>query len=170
MTTTDTKRTRREEDNPAVRHRDETEPPLAWTATEFVYRKRWWWYAVMTIVGLWLLALSIALSQWSAAVLVLASVVTFYVVGVGKAKEINYRLTGTAIRAGRRTYAFDGFRTFAIESSQERRGLESREYLVLSPKSRFSPLIFIYFPDEAGLAGTIVARFSLALPEARHLR
>lgn len=130
---------------------------IAWEGQEYVPRdKNMGWYVGLIIVGLALSAVGILLKWWSFVLLIAVSVVALIVYSVRPPRKVQYSLTTDGLKDGNRTRNFEDFRAFGVINDN------GHYAIVLTPRKRFSPRIWVYFPEEQG--EQIVDAFGMRLP------
>lgn len=122
-------------------------PPITWTAQEYVHSERnGWWFVVFVLVVIGLVALSTFLLQsWSFSALIVVMAVALVIYIRRAPRTLTYALSPTqGLYVGERLYHFDEFKAFGLIQ-------DGPHYSVmLIPRKRFSPGVSVFFPDEAG--------------------
>ena len=130
---------------------------IAWEGQEYVPRdKKMGWYVGLIIVGVALVALGIFAKWWSFAVLIIVSVVALIVYSVRPPRKIKYSVVAKGLKDGNRVRNFEDFRAFGVIND------DGHYAIVLTPRKRFSPRTWVYFPREQG--EEIVDAFGARLP------
>ncbi len=123
------------------------EPPIIWTAQEYVHATRGvWWYVVFTLVVIGLVAVDIVLLRsWTFSVLVVVMAAALFVYFRRPPRDIQYSLSGRqGLYIGERLYHLSDFRAFGVVED------EGRHSIMLIPTKRFAPAVSVYFPEEVG--------------------
>ena len=130
---------------------------VSWEGQEYVpHDKNAWWYVGLVIVGLALAAFGVWRGWWSFVVLVAVSAVALIVYSVRPPRKIKYEVVNKGIKDGDRLRSFDEFKAFGVIND------DGHYAIVLTPRKRFSPRTWIYFPEEHG--EQIVDAFGMRLP------
>ena len=131
--------------------------PVSWEAQEYISRdKSKGWYVALIFVGLALTALAVWLGWWSFAALIIVSVLALIVYSVRPPRMLKYTMQAKGLKEGNRTYDFANFKAFGVLN-------DGGNYaIVLTPRKRFSPRVWVYFPEKQGEA--IVDAFGAKLP------
>lgn len=122
-------------------------PPVTWTAQEYIHLDRSpLWFVIFIVVVLGLVALSIfILNAWSFAVLVVVMAVALIVYVRRPPRTLTYALSpAQGLYVGERLYHFDEFKAFGLIQDGEHHSI------MLIPRKRFSPGVSVFFPDDAG--------------------
>ena len=131
--------------------------PITWEAQEYVqHDKDAGWYVALIFVGLALVALSVWLSWWSFAVLIVVSVVALIVYTVRPPRTLKYRLDDKGLTEGGRLYSYADYKSFGILQDG------AHFAIVLTPRKRFSGRVTVFFPENQG--EVIVDAFGARLP------
>ncbi len=130
---------------------------ISWEAKEYISRdKNVGWYVGLVIIGLALIAVGVLLKLWSFALLVIVSVITLIIYSVRPPRILKYSMDSKGLKEGNRLYQFEDFRAFGVIN-------DGGNYaIVLTPRKRFSPRTWVYFPEQQGEG--IVDAFGLRLP------
>ena len=125
--------------------------PLSWSATEYVPRKRWWWYPILGWVVMILTSVLLAAGNWSAAALTLAAGGALVLMYLAKSRVWHYTLTPDELQLSsgkkRRVWPVAEFRGFTTELIYEGKRRAPYELLLLLPRSRFGLLRDVYLPE-----------------------
>lgn len=123
------------------------EPPVSWTASEYIHlEKNGLWYVLFAVVVLGLIAVDFfLLKSWSFSVLVIVMAAAVIVYARRPPRTIQYTLSGKqGLYIGERLYNFGEFKAFGLIRDAEHHSI------MLIPIKRFSPGVSVYFPEEAG--------------------
>ena len=128
-----------------------------WEAREYVpHDKNMGWYVALVIVGLALIALGIWVGGWSFSLLIVVSVVALIVYSVRPPRVMKYSFTTKGLKEGNKLYDFSEYKSFGVIN-------DGGHYaIVLTPRKRFAPRVWVYFPEESG--EKIVDAFGAKLP------
>ena len=122
-------------------------PPVTWTAQEYVHSERsGWWFVSFVAIVLALVALSVFLLQsWSFSVLIVVMAFALMVYIRRPARTLTYSLSpAQGLYVGERLYHFDEFKSFGLIQ-------DGPHYsIMMIPRKRFSPGVSVFFPDEVG--------------------
>lgn len=128
-----------------------------WEAKEYVVRdKNVGWYIGLTVVCLLFVVLSIILSWWSFAILVVLCGIALVLYSIRPPRVLHYSLNSKGLSEGNKLYPYDEYKSFGV--LQEGKNFA----IVLVPRKRFAPGVKVYFPKESGEA--IVDAFGARLP------
>jgi len=123
------------------------DPPITWTAQEYVHSERnGWWFVLFVLVVLSLVAVSIFLLQsWSFSALIVVMAVALVIYIRRAPRTLTYAISPMqGLYVGERLYHFDEFRAFGLIQ-------DGPHYsIMLIPRKRFSSGVSVFFPDEAG--------------------
>lgn len=122
-------------------------PPLTWTAAEYIHlEKGALWFVMFGLVVLGLIALDILLlHSYTFTALVVVMAVAMFIYVRRPPREISYSLSDTrGLYVGDKLYPFGEFKGFGIVQD----GVHTSLFLV--PTKRFSPGLSVYFPSEIG--------------------
>ncbi len=137
-----------EPETPAVKTApDVDEPPVRWTAREYVeLHKGVGWYIIFVFVALALIAVDVFwLKSITFSVLVVVMSVALVIYANRPARDIQYTLSGRqGLYIGERLYHLSEFRAFGLIKDGEHHSI------MLIPVKRFSPGVSVYFPEEVG--------------------
>jgi hypothetical protein len=123
------------------------EPPVQWSAKEYVeLSKGAWWYVIAAIVALSLIAADIFfLKSYTFSALIVVMVVALIIYIRRPPRDIHYTLSGRqGLYVGERLYHLTDFRAFGLIKDGDNHSI------MLIPIKRFSPGVSVYFPEEAG--------------------
>ena len=130
---------------------------IAWEAHEYIpHDKNVGWYIGLVIVGLGLSALGVWLKWWSFVALVAVSVLALIVYSVRPPRMIKYAIVSKGLKEGNRTHNFEDYKGFGVIND------DGHYAIVLTPRKRFSPRTWVYFPEKQG--EQIVDAFGARLP------
>ncbi len=130
---------------------------FSWEAEEYIpHEKNIGWYVGLVIVGLAFVALGIFLKQWSFVVLIVVSVLALIVYSVRPPRRVKYAVVNKGLKDGNRTHNFEDFKAFGVIRD------DGHYAIVLTPRKRFSPRTWVYFPEAQG--EQIVDAFGARLP------
>lgn len=122
-------------------------PPVTWTAQEYIHMDRSpIWFILFIVVVLGLVAIStFLLRSWSFSILVVVMAVALIVYIRRPPRELTYALSpAQGLYVGERLYHFDEFKAFGLIQD------DAHHSIMLIPRKRFSPGVSVYFPDDAG--------------------
>ena len=130
---------------------------ISWEAQEYVSRdKNVGWYIALVIIGLSLTAVGVLVKWWSFSLLIVVSVIALIVYSVRPPRMLKYTMSSKGLKEGNRMYNFEDFRAFGVIN-------DGGHYaIVLTPRKRFSPRTWVYFPEQQGEG--IVDAFGMRLP------
>lgn len=118
---------------------------ISWEAQEYVpHDKNAGWYVALVIVGLALAAVGVLIKWWSFVLLIVVSVVALIVYSVRPPRMLKYTITSKGLKEGKKLYNFADFKSFGIIND------DGHFAIVLTPRKRFSPRIWVYFPEDQG--------------------
>ena len=126
---------------------DDSQPPITWTAQEYVHiDKSPMWFVLFALVVLGLIALDVFLFQsWSFSVLVVVMAAAVIIYTRRPPRTLTYALSeAQGLHVGERLYHFDDFKAFGVIRDGEHHSI------MLIPRKRFAPGVSVYFPEEAG--------------------
>ena len=122
-------------------------PPITWTAQEYIHLDRSpLWFVGFIVAVLGLIALGIFVFQaWSFSVLIVVMAVALLVYIRRPPRTLTYALSpAQGLYVGERLYTFDEFKAFGLIQD------EGNYSIMLIPRKRFSPGVSVFFPDDAG--------------------
>lgn len=122
-------------------------PPVTWTAQEYVHNDRGgWWFTLFILTVLGLVAIStLVLKSWSFSALIVVMAVTLVIYIRRAPRTLTYALSpAQGLYVGERLYHFDEFKSFGLIRDGEHYSI------MLIPRKRFAPGVSVFFPDEAG--------------------
>ncbi len=122
-------------------------PPVTWTAQEYVHMDRTpGWFILFILIVIGLMAISIfLLKSWSFSVLIFVMAAALIVYIRRPPRELTYALSpAQGLYVGERLYHFDEFKAFGLIQDGQHHSI------MLIPRKRFAPGVSVYFPDEAG--------------------
>lgn len=116
-----------------------------WEAKEYVeYKKNAGWYICLAVVTLILCGLAIWLKQYSFLALIVVAVIALLTYVLRAPRTLHYSLSSKGLSEGNNLYAFDQFKSFGVLN-------DNNHYsIVLIPKKRFAPRMFVGFPESEG--------------------
>ncbi len=123
------------------------EPPVTWSAKEYVdLEKGFGWYVIAVVVLLALIAADIFfLKSYTFSVLVVVMSVALVIYIRRPARTIQYTLSGRqGLYIGEQLHHLSDFRAFGLIEDGDHHSI------MLIPVKRFSPGVSVYFPEEAG--------------------
>ncbi len=123
------------------------EPPVTWTAKEYVeLDKGRWWYVIAILIALLLIAVDILwLKSYTFSALIVVMTVALAIYIRRPPREIQYTLSGRqGLYVGEKLYHLSEFRAFGLIKDGDHHSI------MLIPIKRFSPGVSVYFPEEAG--------------------
>ena len=122
-------------------------PPITWTAEEYVHADRSpIWFILFIVVVLGLVAFDIfLLKSWTFSLLVVVMAVALIIYVRRPARTLTYALSpAQGLYVGERLYHFDEFKSFGLIQ-------EGGQYsIMMIPRKRFSPGVSVFFPADAG--------------------
>jgi len=122
-------------------------PPVTWTAQEYVHMERSpIWFIIFVVVVLGLIAVDIFLLQsWTFSALVIVMAVALIIYIRRPPRMLTYALSpAQGLYVGERLYHFDEFKSFGLIQ-------DGPHYsILLIPRKRFAPGVSVFFPDDAG--------------------
>ena len=118
---------------------------IAWEAQEYIpHDKNAGWYVALIIVGLGFSALGVLMKWWSFVALIVVSVIALIVYSVRPPRKIKYAIIAKGLKEGGKTHNFEDFKSFGVID-------DGGHYaIVLTPRKRFSPRVWVYFPENQG--------------------
>lgn len=122
-------------------------PPLNWTAAEYVHlNKGVWWFVLFWLVAASLVALDILfLHDWTFSVLVVVMAVATMIYVRRPPRELSYSLSADqGLYVVDKLYSYSEFKSFGIIRDGK------HVSILLVPTKRFSPGVSVYFPEELG--------------------
>lgn len=122
-------------------------PPITWSAQEYVHiDKGPWWYILFVVFVLGLIALDIfVLKSWTLSVLVVVMAVALIVYIRRPPRVLTYALSPKqGLYVGEQLYGFSQFKAFGLIKD------DGHDSIMLIPRKRFSPGVSVFFPVEAG--------------------
>ena len=127
--------------------------PLIWRATEYVPRKRWWWFLAFGYMVLAVTSLLFAFGNWSAGLLAFVIGIAVFRWYLPKPRDFDYTLTSDTVSISGTNIAWplDRYRAFIAETIPQGSGRDPVELIVLIPKARFGAARDVYLPDDPTL-------------------
>lgn len=122
-------------------------PPVTWTAQEYVHLDRSpLWFVLFTLIVLGLVAVDIFfLKSWTFSALVIVMAIALIIYIRRPPRMLTYALSPMqGLYVGERLYHFDEFKAFGLIKDGEHHSI------MLIPRKRFSPGVSVYFPDDIG--------------------
>ena len=122
-------------------------PPITWTAHEYVHSDRnVWWFVGFAVVVVGLIAVDVfLLKSWTFSALVVVMAISLIVYIRRPPRQLTYALSPTeGLYVGERLYSFGEFKAFGLIQDGEHHSI------MLLPRRRFSPGVSVYFPEESG--------------------
>ena len=118
---------------------------ISWEAREYIPRdKNVGWYIALIVIGLSLTAVGILVGWWSFSLLIVVSVIALIVYSVRPPRVLKYSMNSKGLKEGGRLYSFDDYRAFGVIN-------DGGHYaIVLTPRKRFAPRVWVYFPEQQG--------------------
>lgn len=122
-------------------------PPVTWTAQEYVHLDRSpLWFVLFVVVVFGFIAVDFFfLKSWTFSALVIVMAIALIIYIRRPPRMLTYALSpAQGLYVGERLYHFDEFKAFGLIQ-------DGPHYSVLLiPRKRFSPGVSVYFPDDAG--------------------
>jgi len=122
-------------------------PPVTWTAQEYIHADRSpLWFVIFIVVVLGLIAVDVfLLKSWTFSALVIVMAIALIIYIRRPPRTLTYALSpAQGLYVGERLYHFDEFKAFGLIQ-------DGPSYsIMLIPRKRFAPGVSVYFPDEAG--------------------
>lgn len=122
-------------------------PPVTWTAQEYVHLDRSpLWFVVFIVIVLGLISVDVfLLKSWTFSVLVVVMAVALVIYIRRPPRSLTYALSPTqGLYVGEKLYVFDEFKSFGLIRDGESFSI------MLIPRKRFAPGVSVYFPEETG--------------------
>ncbi len=122
-------------------------PPITWTAQEYVHMDRSpLWFVIFIVVVLGLIAVDVfLLKSWTFSALVIVMAVALVIYIRRPPRALTYALSpAQGLYVGERLYHFDEFKSFGLIRDGEHHSI------LLIPRKRFAPGVSVYFPEDAG--------------------
>lgn len=121
-------------------------PPVTWTAQEYIHEERTpIWFILFVIVVIVLVGVSLWLQAWSFSALIVVMAVALLIYIRRPPRELTYALSpAQGLYVGERLYHFDEFKAFGLIKDGEHHSI------MLIPRQRFAPGVSVFFPEEAG--------------------
>lgn len=122
-------------------------PPVTWSAQEYVHLDRSpLWFVLFVIVVLALAAVSIFLLQsWSFSALIIVMAVALIIYIRRPPRVLTYALSpAQGLYVGEKLYHMDEFKAFGLIED------DGHHSIMLIPRKRFAPGVSVYFPEDAG--------------------
>lgn len=138
--------------------------PLNWTATEYVPRKRWWWFLGFALIMFWLAGAMTLLHDWYALALVITVTITVFVLYLPKPRRQHWSLDKATLTVNGTVIHLENYRAFTIEELPGTKTVPPRLSLTLLPKRRFGWAIPIYLPDDDETGMLITESLELSVP------
>ena len=122
-------------------------PPVSWTAQEYVHLDRSpLWFIVFVVIVLGLIAVDVfLLKSWTFSALVVVMAVALLIYIRRPPRVLTYALSpAQGLYVGEKLYHFDEFKAFGLIKDGEHFSI------MLIPRKRFAPGVSVFFPDDAG--------------------
>lgn len=122
-------------------------PPITWTAQEYVHiDKGPWWFIIFAVIIIGFIALDVfVLKSWTLSLLVVVMAVAVIVYIRRPPRTLTYALSpAQGLYIGEQLYSLDQFKAFGVIHDGE------HDSILLIPRKRFSPGVSVFFPTEAG--------------------
>lgn len=122
-------------------------PPVTWTAQEYVHLDRSpIWFVLFVVVVLGLVAIDIFfLRSWTFSALVVVMAVALMIYIRRPPRTLTYALSpAQGLYVGENLYHFDDFKSFGLIQD------DGHYSIMLIPRKRFAPGVSVFFPDDAG--------------------
>lgn len=139
--------------------------PLEWQSTEYVPKRRWWWYMVLGYVTLAATLVLYAYGNWSAALLALVTGTGIIALHAVKARPWHYRLDGSiltlTLRSSTSELQLESYRAFTIiETVTDVKAGTFVVSIVLLPKRRFGIARDIFLTGDDSTDVRVARRFA----------
>lgn len=122
-------------------------PPITWTAQEYVHSDRnAWWFVAFIVVVLGLIAVDVfVLHSWTFSALVIVMAIALVIYIRRPPRTLTYALSPMqGLYVGEKLYTYEEFKAFGLIQ-------DGPHYsIMLIPRKRFSPGVSVFFPDDAG--------------------
>jgi len=122
-------------------------PPVTWTAEEYIHLDRSpVWFILFAVIVLGLIAVDVfLLKSWTFSALVIVMAVALIIYIRRPPRTLTYALSPRqGLYVGERLYRFDEFKAFGLVKE------DTHHSILLIPRKRFAPGVSVFFPDEAG--------------------
>jgi hypothetical protein len=123
------------------------EPPVTWSASEYIHlEKDALWYVLFAVVVLALIATDVfLLKSWTFSLLVIVMAVAVVVYARRPPRTLQYALSiKQGLYIGEKLYRFADYKAFGLIRDGEHHSI------MLIPVKRFAPGVSVYFPEDAG--------------------
>ncbi len=118
---------------------------IAWEAREYIpHDKNAVWYVALIIIGLGFSALGIFMKWWSFVALIVVSVLALIVYSVRPPRVVKYSMSEKGLKEGDKLRNFEDYKSFGVINDG------GHFAIVLTPRKRFSPRVWVYFPEAQG--------------------
>ena len=118
---------------------------ISWEAQEYIpHDKNAGWYVALVIVGLAFVALGVLVQWWSFVLLIVVSVLALVVYSVRPPRVLKYVINSKGLKEGKKIYLFSEYKSFGVINDG------GHFAIVLTPRKRFSPRVWVYFPENQG--------------------
>lgn len=88
---------------------------VSWQAPQFIYyQKKFWWYAILVLVGLGLATLFYFIDDLLGIIMVALAMLVFIVTSAQKPKKMFYKIGAEGITIDEKIYPFSDFKSFYI--------------------------------------------------------
>jgi hypothetical protein len=122
-------------------------PPVSWTAQEYVHLDRSpLWFVVFIVIVLGLIAVDVfLLKSWTFSALVVVMAVALMIYIRRPPRTLTYALSPVqGLYVGEKLYHYDEFKAFGLIKDGDHFSI------MLIPRKRFAPGVSVFFPDDAG--------------------
>lgn len=122
-------------------------PPVSWTAQEYVHMDRSpLWFVIFIVIVLGLIAVDVfLLRSWTFSALVVVMAVALVIYIRRPPRTLTYALSpAQGLYVGEKLYHYDEFKAFGLIKDGDHFSI------MLIPRKRFAPGVSVFFPDDAG--------------------
>lgn len=122
-------------------------PPVSWTAQEYVHMDRSpLWFVIFIVIVLGLIAVDVfLLKSWTFSALVVVMAVALVIYIRRPPRTLTYALSpAQGLYVGEKLYHYDEFKAFGLIKDGDHFSI------MLIPRKRFAPGVSVFFPDDAG--------------------
>ena len=122
-------------------------PPITWSAEEYVHSERGgWWFVLFILVVVGFVAIStLVLQSWSFSALIVVMAIALVIYIRRAPRTLTYALSPVqGLYIGERLYDFGEFKSFGLIKDGERYSV------MLIPRKRFATGVSVFFPEEVG--------------------
>lgn len=138
--------------------------PVQWTATEYVPRKRWWWFIGLVLIAGWFSLLIIALREWYVLAFIIAATLTIFVVYLPRARDQKWTLKTSSLTVDKTTIQLENYRAFTIEELPGTKAIAPRPSITLLPMRRLGWPFPVYLPASETTTAGIIEALEVVLP------